>query len=129
MGLRIYIFNVLKVFLHFKNEERRIMIMVWFFEVMCILAICSFSSLGEYYLLALKNISEALPQFCNVTIKWGMSHTGLTLKQKLIDRWSDGLMTDSIAPETGWQKDISGKLCANRHSSQHPPICQPASGW
>lgn len=96
---------------------------------MCILDICSFSSSGEYYLLALKNINEAVPQLSSLAIKWGMSHTGLTLKKKMIDRWSDGLMTDSIPPETGWQKDISGKLCTNRHSSQHPPICQPASGW
>lgn len=76
-----------------------------------------------------ENINEAVLQLRNIAVKWSMSHTGLTLEKELIDRWSAGLMTDSIPQETGWQKDISGKLCTNRHSSQRAPSCQPASGW
>lgn len=74
-----------------------------------------------------ENINEAAPQLRHAAVKWSVSHTGLTLEKELIDRWSDGLMTDCIPPETGWQKDISSKLCTNRHSSRRAPSCQPAS--
>lgn len=69
-----------------------------------------------------ENINEAVPQLHSIAVKWSMSHTGLTLEKELIDRCSDGLMTDSIPPGTGWQKDISGKLCTNRHSSHRAPF-------
>lgn len=41
-------------------------------------------------------------------------------KKQLIDRWWDGLMTHVIPLETGWQKDISGKLSSDGRSLQHP---------
>ncbi len=88
-----------------------------------------FFFLGQIRPVGSENINEAVPQLRNVTVKWSMSNLGLTLKMELIDRWLDELMTGSIPLETGWQGDISGKLCTNRHSSQHAPSCQPASGW
>lgn len=119
-------------FFIFKHKERHVVITVWFLvansDVMCVGLLCFFAVV-QTQPVGSENINEAGPQLRNVPVKWSMSHTGLTLEKELIDRWSDGLMTDSIPPETGWQKDISGKLCTNRHSSQRAPSCQLASGW
>lgn len=81
-----------------------------------------FSPLRQIQPVDSENINEAVPQLHSIAVKWSMSHTGLTLEKELIDRCSDGLMTDSIPPGTGWQKDISGKLCTNRHSSHRAPF-------